>query len=388
MRSRVYNKSFVNFLLLFFFVVLVFHLNAGSITLCSVFCILVLLSCKQKILSKNSLLLLLYSLSFAFITLFKVGLNMANIAEILLPPLGFYLFGGMVVDYNVSKQSRLLLFLLLSTLCYGATSYYWSLQDIIQTGSIISPIRILTMRDTEFTATLVGTNVCLGLVGLSAFFVVKDRIIKWGFLLAWLLSTLSIVHMVNRSGLVISIACLFVVFLAYYRGTKHFSTVIISILSVVLLYVFFLNVSSDLQDLQSITEAYGERELDEGSEVLSGGGRTTKWVDALKEIPSHPFGWKTTGSADYIYVHNMWLDIAKDTGWIPFLLLVIITIRITKSIHRLLKKEKSPLIFVFLGLNVCLFLSAFVEPTVGGTFFACYCMIWGMQERYFLVNYT
>lgn len=368
------NKALIVFLIALFYYVLVFHNNLGAITITSIFCLLVLLSSVRSAFNKNTMLLLAYGVSFAMIMFLKGGFDISSVADTILPPFCFYLFGRIVVDYYYPKQEKMYLFLLLTAFFFGSYFYYWTLYDMILTGNIVSPQRFLTIQDASIGATLVGTNVSLGFVGISVFSILKDAKLRFGFLVVWILSILATVHMLNRSGIIITFICLAIVLLVYFKNTKHFSRMIF-VVSFLVIVVVILEAIPSLQD---VFVAYSEREVaGDDSALLSGGGRTSRWIYALEQIPSNPFGWENYG-----WVHNMWLDVAKQAGWIPFIFLVAITIKCINSARRIVRTRKDAFSCTILGLNLCMFLAAMVEPVMGGAFFGCYCMLWGFQERY------
>lgn len=384
MRSKSINKGFLAFLLGFYYYILVFHQQEGSMTLTVLFSLLLLMVFANNAVysHKNIALIFLYGISLSAICFFKGLFKLPSVIETTLMPLSFYIFGSYMAEYYYSDQKKLLRFLLLTALCFGLFYYYWSVRDIVETGAIISANRWLTINGTTAGATNIGTNTCLGLVGLAVFFVIKNKMLKWMFLFSWLLSIITTIHMINRSGIIISIICLAVVLLSYFKGTKHFSKIIWLLAFLLIVGVVVSKVTS----FGEVFDAYALREEgDDGTVLADGGGRTVRWVDAIMELPNHPLGWESSAKG-YNYVHNMWLDIAKQAGWIPFFLLILITYRIIVSIRRLLRIDNSSVAYTLLGLNTCIFFAALVEPVVGGVFFACYCMIWGVQERYYLVN--
>jgi hypothetical protein len=127
-----------------------------------------------------------------------------------------------------------------------------------------------------------------------------------------------------------------------------------------------------------VFDAYASR--NEG-DLSTGGGRTERWEYALQQLFLTPFGWaENSGKTDY-FVHNMWLDIAKITGIIPFTLLLSCSISSFKILLRLLRIKRDLVVAVLLALNVCFFCSCFVEPVYGGLHFFLYVMLWGMQKQ-------
>lgn len=385
MAVKAVNSRFVGLLIVFFYYLLVVHMLTGFITQSTFFCLLVILAASgQNYHNKNATVLLLYGLSLAVIMTIKGVYDISSVVDSILSQVCYYIFGKMVVDYYAQQRKNPLVFLLLMAFFFGAYFYLWTIIDVIGTNSLVSPQRWLVVEGTQHTATHIGTNVSIGLVGLSAFAVIRNnKIIKWCFLTIGLLSLLSVIHMVNRSGVVIAFLSIIIVLFFYYKKTSHFKTFVISALSVLILSIALYAIALSNDTFQLVVEAYAERETDvDESALLQGGGRTIRWADALSNIPTHPFGWESS-SKGYNYAHNMWLDVAKDAGWLPFVLLIVITFRIISGVLKLQKKECSSLTCTLLGINVCMFSSAFVEPVLGGMFFSCYCVIWGFQERYY-----
>jgi hypothetical protein len=156
--------------------------------------------------------------------------------------------------------------------------------------------------------------------------------------------------------------------LYYYR--HKLSKLIPIILAIGFIVVFY---SSRLTDSEIIS-AYSER----GVDLYTAGNRMHLWKHAINNIITHPFGWQDSVE----YVHNMWLDIARVAGALPFITLVFLTISSFISLWRILRIKNSESSALFLGLYICFFLSLFVEPITGGTHLFLFVMIWGMQESY------
>ena len=121
-----------------------------------------------------------------------------------------------------------------------------------------------------------------------------------------------------------------------------------------------------------LLELYTERNED----FATAGNRTNRWSYAIEQLFKYPFGWY---DGTIYHVHNMWLDIARISGIIPFLILAYFAGKNIIGSFVLIKRYNTPLMYLMLGLNVCFFTSCFVEPIVGGIHFMLYCMLWGFQ---------
>ena len=107
-----------------------------------------------------------------------------------------------------------------------------------------------------------------------------------------------------------------------------------------------------------ILMAYEERNFD----IQTAGQRTMKWTHAFNSLMQYPFGWSENVMETQYYAHNMWLDIARVTGLMPFIALLVVTIKAVFIQFRLLKIQADPFVAVTTGLSACFFLSCFVEP--------------------------
>ena len=149
---------------------------------------------------------------------------------------------------------------------------------------------------------------------------------------------------------------------------------------IVLLYFILLNsgiINSDIVD------AY-ERRND--IDLMTGGDRPRRWIEALRQLFVYPFGWAENNGTTVYYVHNMWLDIAKVVGIIPFSVLMAATINSFLNLKKLFKTDRNIVAAVFIGLNACFFFSCFLEPIYGGLHFCLYAFMWGMQNSFIRMN--
>lgn len=374
------NPIGIGLLLFIFYFLLAFHMNQGAMTVTAIFCLVILFTIAKKVTCNRSnvALLISYGIFLSLISYIKGLYDIASVVDAVFTSVCFYIFGKYVVAYYGERETGILRFLLLTVFFFGSYFYYWTIKDITETGQIISLNRWLTIEGEKAGATLIGTNVSLGLGGLAIFFVIRTKWVRWSFLFLWFLSLLSTIHMINRSGIIISIVCLAIVLIFYFRKSKHLMKVIFII---AVSFAIYLLISSN-SEVQTVLDAYENREMGgDESTLTEGGGRTNRWMDGLMNIPTHPFGWDKS-KMGYNYVHNMWIDVAKQAGWIPFLLLCIITFKIINNIRSLILRIHTPLSYTLLALNICIFLAALVEPIIGGVFFGCYCLIWGIGESY------
>ncbi|MCL6275545.1 hypothetical protein M3P19_16135 [Muricauda sp. 2012CJ35-5] len=118
------------------------------------------------------------------------------------------------------------------------------------------------------------------------------------------------------------------------------------------------------------------------ADVASGGGRTERWVKSFENMFTKPLGWDVN---EFGYSHNLWLDVLRAGGIIPFLLLVIYSIRSFNQIRKIIKTNEHLFINGFILIYGLAFLLIFmVEPIFEGIFslFVLFCFFKGVINKY------
>ncbi len=376
---RTKGNTLFKLLLLLFAAILYLSALAGMSYIMLSFSILVVILLPfSKLLDKTGLFLVLFSLFYSFLLLLK-GPEI-RILVYLLCPGAFYVFGR-YLSQKLSYKG-IIDFILLTILLFGLRTYLATIVDVSETG-IINPIRTMNRSgsgDGDMAATLFGLNVSLGFVGLSAYFV-KPKVkvpLYFTLLVSFCLSTLTVVHLINRTGLILIVLCTTAV-LMYYSVRKAAKIFAIVGVALILAFIFIPALQSIYAD---INEAYSLREINEAGEAHTFGDRLWRWEDAIKRIFTDPLGWD--GRAQYNYAHNLWLDVARQTGIIPFILLLVSTILGSKKILFLARRHKADSLVALLGgIMVVMLISAFMEPVMEGfdLYFYLMCLFWGIASN-------
>ena len=352
-----------------------------SIYIIFVFCLLSLLILPiRKYVDKTVIFLVLFSIFYCLPLIFFGVDSWFNFASYLLCPVIFYMYGKYVVDKL--KESKLIaLFLAVSILLFSIVLYLSAIQDIAQNKfvNITRSFSIWGMDGGQdsLSATLYGLVASLGLVGLSVFFArtALTKGVKGVFLLLFVLSMLTVLHLVNRTGIVIAVACVFCVS-AYCSQGRIWRLLGCGLLVFMLVLLLIeLNVID-----QNVVDAYANRNEGIG-EVNTAGGRWDKWVDGIQNVLKYPLGWDVE-APQYGYAHNLWIDIARISGFLPFLCFLIVTFISYGKLLKLLRLKDMTIVPLLFGLNVCFFLSSFVEPVIEAIplYFYLYLMLWGVQN--------
>lgn len=111
---------------------------------------------------------------------------------------------------------------------------------------------------------------------------------------------------------------------------------------------------------------------------------------SIGSLVQYPMGGNEENIGDLKYAHNMWFDVAKQAGIIPFILLVIFFVINLNNLLKLIKscKIKDELKIFLVGIYVAVLLNFLVEPIMQGEplFFIMFCMVMGMVDFKSLQN--
>ncbi len=361
------------FLFLILCVTLVMNHNFGYITMVGVFSILVfcVITIREKI-DVGVTTIILYSFFYIlFSSISGINYSVSTLVLYAIAPFIFYQYGGKLVKNYVNEYHIITAWLII-IICYCIDVFYVSYGNIVASGSIINASRSLAFADDmiKVSATLVGLPLSIGMIGFPMTLIIKNKFAKICFFTLSVLSLISVFSLLNRTGIVVAVLCFVIV--VGYKSLKNinflFSSIfLIAILLIVLWYSDII--SSDL------IEIYNERNAED---IATLGSRTFRWKNAFHNLLDYPFGWIRYRNTNY--VHNMWLDVARISGIIPFSILTYMAIDCFLKAFKLIKRYNNSLSYMLLGLNVCFFASCFVEPIYGGTHFLLYCMLWGTEN--------
>ena len=325
-------------------------------------------------LDKNSFAIVAYCIFYLIISSINgVPYQLHTLVLYGICPIVFYQYGKDIARrWNSEKQH--LLFWIIIVFCYCVDIFIVCGNNIVSTGELVNLRREFSFVDGDsegVSATLVGLCMDIGMIGLPISFIVKDKKLKLAFFALFLGSLIVTLHLLNRTGLVVMVIC--AVSLILCRSRKDMKLLFISVASISCLLLVFMHFDILNKDL---IEAYAGRNKD----LSTMGDRTGRWMSAIENLFVHPLGWVNFESHAYAYyVHNMWLDVARISGIIPFVLLLYLGVSSFFKSFKMILKYESDVAYLILGLNICFFSSCFVEPIFGGTHFLLYCMLWGYQ---------
>lgn len=365
--------------ILFFLLLLILltSLNPNNIYLVVVYGLLIYaLLPKNRYWDNTAVLLSAFSLLYSLIQIVdgRIGSWFVQLSYMLCP-VAFYRLGQYYTERAQTKTEFIMLWAVM-TLCYSLPLAMETFNSINAIG-IVNPFRTMGSEgDDAMSATLYGLHASLGLSGIAIFFSYqqnkKIQIIL--FLLAFIVSLLTIIHLVNRTGLVI-VAVSLIVYLLY-SGKMSKGRLALSL--IVVASVVYLLVLTNVIDAEIIAAYTAREETAMGTSAMEAGGRTVLWKNAIEHLFTFPLGFPNEG-----YAHNLWLDIARVTGLLAFIPFMIATILNFKCVFKIFRRGEGGVTPLILGLNIVLFLSSCVEPVIEGSalYFYLYMFLWGCNKE-------
>ena len=293
--------------------------------------------------------------------------------SILIAPISFYKFGCWLMDWLQEDRQRLNFFFCMF-LCYLLPALLLTIQDMILVGIINESRHLLSdigKEDTTLAATLYGLMGSTGIGFVSILFSSGLNVLKKILYFSiCVISVLIVVHLVNRTGLVLLALCI----LFSFANSTRFKPSKLIITVLLLVIVFFVIIKSGLIP-KDVLDAYSMREDSATTNASEYGGRSVLWSDALSNILTHPFGWKRLK-----YAHNLWLDLAAVGGWISLFFFLMTTLESIKGFFTVVHQKFSPFNSVLLTVYLSMMLNSMDEPVIEGSllFFVLLILIWSM----------
>ena len=363
-------------LIAIFFLVLLTSLWANNIYILVLFSFLTyLIMPLNKWWDNTSILLFCFSVLYSLILLLtNQVLSYFILCAYAIAPVAFYRFGRFLMTIYPDEESRqkILLYILLSFL---VSLFILTFKDILAVG-LVNLNRAMTgdiASDDALSATYYGLLSAVGIPCIASIFAREQKLsIRLGFIFISLLSLLVVIHLVNRTGLVIAGGVIIISFL--YISQKNPNKKLRYIFLVLILGLVILK-SGVLNE--EIFAAYQAREANSSFDTEEFGGRLQLWTNAVQNLLVYPFGWHQES-----YAHNFLLDTARACGLLPFILLLISTFSWIKSVIKLCTRNYTPFILLVISINFSMFLSVMVEPVLDCSilYFAIFVMIWGITQ--------
>ena len=150
------------------------------------------------------------------------------------------------------------------------------------------------------------------------------------------------------------------------------------LLTISIIFMIFYNISMKSVYFNILNERNINRET-----LMTATGRTGLWLMSIGNITKKPFGWE---NSEVEYANNLWLDVDRIAGIIPFIFLCIFTISCIYLINKTIKVSPTNLYF---NITILVFFTGFmavffVEPIIEGMYslFLIFCFFIGILSSY------
>ena len=341
-----------------------------------------------KSLDRNFMLITLLSVTYAAFYTFHAAetKGLAYIGIYSLMPPTFYLLGKYILAKQNSPKNLFYLSFFIFTL-YSLPALI-SVLLVFFEGGFSQFKRTLPMfwDGRELSATIMGSYLTFNMC-LSAILIVnlgrQKLLYNLLFGAIFVLSLISAIRLGSRTQLsIFLITTAVVIFYLMPRQSLKRNVFLFMFLGAVIAYILS-TISFDLRE-DWLTN-FADRMDSSGGDIASGGGRSERWIKSLENLFKKPLGWD---KEEFGHAHNLWLDVLRAAGIIPFILLLLFTFNSLKQVRKAIRINPQ-----WLVLNVSIFtytiaflLIFMVEPIFDGIFslFVLFCLYIGMINNYTL----
>lgn len=372
------------------FFLFLFLVNPFNLNIYFGYAIVALIIIKKHFLLKNIdfsfFLLLISSVIYAMFYALNPKSGIQFIIVYAFFPPSFYLLGKYIYIKLKGNKEKLFYFLFILATLYSITPLISVLLNIREGGfGQLDRSLPLIWNGQLVTATIMGSFYTLNMC-IPALLIVKKDKINWlftitaiGLFLLTLASTLRIGSRTQIAVFLIVLFCTLLYIIPKQSKRRNIVTFFIFILGT----AFILSkVSFDL-DQDWLSTFAGRMENGGSDDIASGGGRSSRWVKSIENIFKKPLGWETE---EFGHSHNLWLDVLRVSGVIPFFLLLGFSIKSFFVLKSAVFKNKENLAFnnqllvYFIAFNLVFM----VEPIFEGVIemFALFCFFMGIVTMY------
>lgn len=331
---------------------------------------------------KNVLWLFVFSCVYelmAFNRLDSYNESLISIIPNLFIPSTLYLVGKNLFFRYASSDIRVFLCFFIAS-SFSIVPLISILEQISSNGFIegTRALYLLWNKNALISATGLGSYFTLNMASIALLNIPTksktEKRVKAAFMVLFVFSLICVLRLGSRTQLVIAAVAYLASFIVNFSKISKFGKFIQIVIfgGIVFYFTYLLTSHSELllfyEDRMDSTE----------SGIAQAGGRTERWIGALQSIVTDPMGWEFER---FGYAHNLWLDVARVSGVLALIPLLIFSIN---SISALLKSIRRlgnsifirAMVFSFLLSLILIF---FVEPIMEGMYlaFLLFCLLVG-----------
>ncbi|HSV88432.1 MAG TPA: hypothetical protein VLH61_07300 [Bacteroidales bacterium] len=316
---------------------------------------------------KNTIILLLFGATYVVFSSFNVDFSIRTVyAFVYLPFLAY--FAGKVSNARLRSEKSLIVLLLLFSVSVAFIYLFSVLESYMQDdviGERVTDLRF--MSRTEDTMVRAATGVGMHLAPLLAFLPVflfgNQGIAKRATILGALITVFAAIAsalIATRTPIGLVGLLLVFVFLYNIKNQSLFKKLILSLMALSLVYVFTY---VDFEAIEITSGIYARFQQDD---VGNFGLRLMMWEEGFRNIFLYPWGGEFLR---YNFYHNLWLDLRKIGGVVPMIFLLVFSVSSVQLVVAMLANNNISLQLRSLmgAMFIAVFALMFLEPVIEGS---------------------
>lgn len=336
---------------------------------------------------KSAFILFLFSVSYAlFFALLDDSRGKQYILIYAMVPITFYMLGRVIAFKLKTSQEFIFFLLLIVGIFHSLTAMISVLVVFLQEGFFSIDRNLPNFWNGEIIlATIMGSyftlNMCIPailVVGAKRF----NLLTKIMAIIIFAISILCVLKIGSRTQLGVFLITL-LISLIYIIPRQSFKNNILLFLVLVLVSFLIISKLNFNMDQDWLSAFAGRMEEGNNGDIASGGGRLIRWEKSLENLFTKPLGWDPE---EFGHAHNLWLDVLRVGGIIPFLFLIIFSIMSFINIKKTIRVSKKNYAFnnLIIVYSIAFFLVFMVEPILEGMLqlFAVFCFFMGVVNSY------
>lgn len=323
-----------------------------------------------------------FEVFYIFGDYYKYGNEYIDIFVGVFFPLMIYNVGRYVGSEYYSSEAVISFFVFFISICFSLVPVVTVLSNVYESGFLAGSRNIsvpLWGGGVDYSATVLGgyftLNVAsLGLLAAAFKYKSQRNIIILSFVLC-IVSFFCALRLGSRTQIGIGLILLCLSFFYNFNGLSFFRRFIFIVFFLLGLAAFYtyLNMDSD------VLSYYRDRMDDDASTF---GGRSEKWSASFSYLLGDGlWGWELS---KFGYAHNLWLDVARVSGFVPLLFLIVffgyfIALLLKWSSSKYSKFLKTHMFIILMAVNFVFF----VEPIFDGFYylFLVFCLFVGLLSE-------
>lgn len=326
----------------------------------------------------NFILLILFGFTYSFIDVINTG-GISYVYNVL-PIINFpfiYLIGKVIAsNKTLYQQISILWIFAISMALFTILSIY---ESFLEEGFVLAgrDIELIGYSNENIEGLYSATGLYSKLLPLSLFvsflFISIDKKSRLTYFAVACIVFVCCLRLQSRSAIYITSTALLIPLIC--GGKGRFINKILGVVFIVGVITYVLSYYSD--SLLIIDRFENNNAFDNAGQE----SRADLMINNLNNLYSKPFG----GLKMNRYAHNLWIDSARVSGWIPILFLILITFRWIKNTIQIYRYKKIDIAYrqFIVVVSVCLLMYFNTEPILEGAtmLFSFFCLYFGMITK-------